>query len=245
MKKLSYVVFFAALCTNAYAQKVCTNPGIPQFSILIDLSEPFDTPTAIAFSTLTRKIVDSLPSGGKLNVYTIKTNAEEVGKKPDYEICIPDFSSMKGNKFREKAKIKFEDEAMPNLEKLGNTISSAQKSPIIENIFKISHANFLKSTTRENHTLLLISDLIQYSDLSNFYKEVPSYSTFSSDQRGGSWLPKVNPTKMHIVVLSNASSSKLDLKKVRAFWLDYSRSNFKQCSFSGINEASVSFKNDC
>lgn len=245
MKKIILLLIFSAVFNHVHAQKTCTKPFTPQISILIDLSEPLDKPTAIAFSTFSKKIVDSVPSGGRLNVYTIKLNAEEVDEKPDYEICIPDFKNMKGDKYRERAKQKFEQEVLPNLERLGNTVVSAKKSPIIENIFKISHATMLKVGPSEQHSLIVISDFVQYSDLADFYKDIPNYEAFAANQRSSAWLPKVGGTKMHMILLNNASSSKINLKKVRGFWLDYAKSNFKQCGFSGINEASVSFKNDC
>lgn len=245
MKEIILALVLFASLTQVHAQKTCTKTSTPQISILIDLSEPLDPPTAIAFSTFSQKIVDSVPSGGKLNVYTIKLNAEDVEKKPDYEICVPDFKGMKGDKFRERAKQKFEQQVLPNLEKLGNTVVSAKKSPIIENIFKISHATILKAGPSEQHSLIVISDFVQYSELADFYKDVPAYEQFTINQRSGAWLPKVGGAKMHMVLLSNASSAKVDLKKVRVFWLEYAKSNFKQCGFSGINEASVSFKNDC
>ena len=246
MKKLAlFIISFALTTIHAYAQMSCKNTSGAQVSILIDLSEPLDQPTSIAYSTLSTKIIRSLPSGGVLNLYTIKPNAEDVAKKADYEICIPDFTSMKGEKYRERARIKFENEVFPIMEKLGSTVLAAKKSPILENIFKISHSTFLKANPNDANSLIVISDLVQYSELVDFYKEIPTYQAFAGNQRMNSWLPKTITVKMNLILLNSSSSVKTDMKRIRAFWLDYSKANFKQCGFSGINEASVSFKNEC
>jgi hypothetical protein len=164
------------------------------------LSEPLDQPTSIAYATLSRKIINSLPSGGVLNIYAIKANAEEVEKKSDYEVCVPDFAAMKGEKYRERAKKKFENEIYPVMEKIGSTIVSAKKSPILENIFKISHSTFLKGPNSDNNTMIVISDLVQFSELANFYKEIPSYQAFNSNKQASSWLPKIRDVKLHLIL---------------------------------------------
>jgi hypothetical protein len=243
-KLITCLIILVGLSTQTYGQTICKNSSA-HISILIDLSEPLDQPTAIAYTTLSGKIINSLPSGGVLNLYVMKSNAEEVERKSDYEFCIPDFNGMKGEKYRERAKKKFENEVFPIMEKIGVTITSAKKSPILENIFKISHRTFLKAPPNDNNTMIVISDFVQFSELANFYKDIPSYQAFSDNRQLNSWLPKIKNVKMHLIMLNNASSSNMDSKKIRSFWLDYARNNFKQCGFSGINEASVSFKNEC
>lgn len=230
---------------SVHAQKECEGTAAPNFSILIDLSEPLDQPSKIAFNTFSRRLIEVLPSGGKLNIYTIKLNSEEVGKKPDFEICIPDFDKMKGEIYKNRAKKKFEDQVLPKIEELGQVFTPAKRSPILENIFKISHSTFLKNGLSLNQSLIVISDMVQFSELADFYKEIPSYSLFSTNPKNSSWLPRANTVKLNLIILNTASSNKLDLKKIRAFWLDYAKNNFKSCGFSGINEVSVSFKNDC
>lgn len=245
MKKIVISTIAMALSLSVHAQKECSGNTISNVSILLDLSEPLDQPSTIAYNTFSRRIIEILPSGGKLNVYTIKLNAEDVNKKPDFEVCIPDFDKMKGEIYRNRAKKKFEDQVLPKLEKLGSVITSAKKSPILENIFKISHSTFLQSGLAPNQRLIVISDMIQFSELADFYKDIPSYSLFASTPKASSWLPRVNPVKLNLIILNSSSSNKLDLKKIRGFWLDYSKNNFKPCGFSGINDVSVSFKNDC
>lgn len=245
MKKIiHFLLILVGLSTQAYGQTICKNSSA-YVSILIDLSEPLDQPTSIAYTTLSGKIINSLPSGGVLNIYVMKSNAEEVDRKSDFEFCVPDFNGMKGEKYRERAKKKFENEVFPVMEKLGVTVTAAKKSPILENIFKISHRTFLKAPPSENNTMIVISDFVQFSELANFYKEIPSYQTFIDNRQLSSWLPKIRNVKMHLIMINNTSSSRLDSKKIRSFWLDYARNNFKQCGFSGINEASVSFQNEC
>jgi hypothetical protein len=233
------------LCLQANAQKQCATSNSPNFSVLLDLSEPLDPPSLIAFNTFAKRMLEVMPSGGKFNVYTIKLNAEDVEKKPDFEICIPDFDSMKGITYKNRAKQKFQEQVLPKLEELGQVVTPAKKSPILENIFKISHATFLKNGLTQNQTLVVVSDLVQFSDLTDFYKDIPSYKSFSGSNRVSSWLPKVNTVKLNLILLNTSSSNKVDLKKIRNFWMDYSKNNFKECVFSGINEVAVSFKNDC
>jgi hypothetical protein len=248
MKKIKFgLLLFLSTLVNlsaAATEKSCNTPKTPQFAVLLDLSEPFDIPSKIAFETLTQKILNSLPSGSKLSIFTIKTNSVDA-ESPDFSICVPDFESMKGEKYKERALLKFFNNAAPEINKISNTISYAQKSPIIENIFKISHSTFLKSTTKSNQTLIVISDLIQYSDLTNFYTTQPSYTNFISNKNSASWLPKLNNVNIQLILINSESSKKVDLKKIRSFWLDYSKNNFIPCGFSGLNEAAVSFKNDC
>jgi hypothetical protein len=245
MKKLLLLMLVLVFAKSSYGQTNCKNASIGQISVLMDLSEPLDQPTLIAYTTLSIKIVRALPSGGVLNLYSIKPNAEDVAKKPDYEFCIPDFNSMKGDKYRERARLKFENEVLPAMEKLGSSISQAKKSPILENIFKISHSTFLKNLSNESNSLIVISDFVQFSEIVDFYKDVPTYQSLSTNQKINTWFPKVGNVKMHLILLNNSSSVRVDPKKIRSFWLDYARQNFKQCGFSGINEASVGFKNDC
>jgi hypothetical protein len=152
---------------------------------------------------------------------------------------------MKGDKYRERARSRFENEVSPILEKLSITLTPATKSPILENIFKISHATFLRGAKNDNNAMIVISDLVQYSEVANFYKEIPNFKDFIKNPQSNSWMPQAKDVRLNLILLSNSNSSKLDSKKIRSFWLDYSRHNFKQCGFSGINEAAVSFKNEC
>jgi hypothetical protein len=238
------IISIIALTTfNAHAQKRCQNG--PNLVVLLDLSSPLDKPSEIAYATLSRKIIDTAPSGGRLSFYTIKLKSEEVEKKPDFEICVPEFEKMKGEKFKSRAKDKFIQQVEPELIKIGKVYLPANKSPILENIFKISHVVFLRSAASEGQTLLVLSDFIQYSEIANFYKEIPSYLTFSTNKNTSAWMPKVNSVKLRLVALNSDDSKKVDLHKIREFWLEYSKANFKQCGYSGINQAAVSFENDC
>jgi hypothetical protein len=234
---------FTLIIFNANAQIKCSENS--NLVILIDLSSPLDQPSEIAYATLSKKLIDSAPSGGRLSVYAIKLNSEEVGKKADFEICVPDYEKMKGEKYRNRAKDKFKQQVEPELIKLGKVYIPANKSPILENIFKISHAVFLRSATNDGQTLLILSDFIQFSEIANFYKEVPSYSKISLNKDFSAWMPKVKSIKLKMVALNSDDSKKVDLHKIREFWLEYSKTNFKQCGYSGINQAAVSFENDC
>jgi hypothetical protein len=240
--------FVAALigcCTVAYAEKQCTGDNRSHFIVLLDLSEPLDQPSNIAYKTLAKKIVAALPSEAKLSVYTIKPNAEDVNKNPDFGACVPNFNSMKGERFKARSQAKFEDYVLPQLEKLGESISPAKRSPILENIFKITHANFLRTSSGQNHTLVVISDLVQYSEIADFYHDIPDYNRLSLTGRFASWIPKANEVKLHLVLLNSPSARTVDQKKLREFWLAYSKSNYKQCGFSGLNQIASEYKNEC
>ena len=242
-KILFITLVFISTSTHLHASnKKCDGANASQFSILLDLSEPLDKPSSIAFETLSQKMIDALPSGGKLNVYTIKTNAEEVDE-PDFTECIPDFDNIKGKILKKKAIKHFHTKLQPEFKKISKVVIPSKSSPILENLFKISHSDFLRSTKDNKHTMVVISDLVQNSNLADFYKDIPSYDSFKKIST--SWLPNANSVEIYLILINSPSSSKTELLKIRNFWLDYSKNNFKFCGFSGLNEAAAQFNVTC
>ena len=91
--------------------------------------------------------------------------------------------------------------------------------------------------------MVVISDLVQNSNLADFYKDIPSYDSFKKIST--SWLPNANSVEIYLILINSPSSSKTELLKIRNFWLDYSKNNFKFCGFSGLNEAAAQFSVTC
>jgi len=236
-----YLIFLLAL--PAHAQGQCA--GQSQVVLFLDLSEPLDQPSEIAYNTLVRRVVSTLPSNSKLSVYTMRLNAEDISKSPDYEKCVPDFESMKGAKFKARSIEKFEKEVIPKLESVAKSVNPARRSPILENIYKIAHKDFHRGSASIPHTLIVVSDLIQFSDLGDFYTEVPNFSQFMTSPKATTWMPFANGVSLHLILLNSPSSRSVDQRKIREFWLDYSKRNFKLCGFSGINQSVAEFKNGC
>ena len=163
-------------------------------------------------------------------------------------ICIPAFTKLTGDKLKERK----EKEFLKIVESTFNDLSNSKNrnlsnSPIIEGIYKLTLQVFNKNGTSAKGRLLIISDLEQNTNLISFYKNgIPVYKDWLSTSESKAWTVSMPSVKFTSIVIQRAQKNpKVNLEKLRDFWLDYAGNNFQKCGFIGLNQAAVELKYEC
>ena len=247
LKNLIYFLLISFTPFSYAAKSDCKNDVKSEnLVVIVDLSDDLDEPSSIAFKTLAGKIAKIAPPGGMLYVYDLNKisniNSSEV------TICIPAFTKLTGDKLKERK----EKEFLKIVESTFNDLSNSKNrnlsnSPIIEGIYKLTLQVFNKNGTSAKGKLLIISDLEQNTNLISFYKSgIPVYKEWQSTSESKAWTVSMPSVKFTSIVIQRAQKNpKVNLEKLRDFWLDYAGNNFQKCGFMGLNQAAVELKYEC
>lgn len=247
MKKIVFIILITILGQSTYAATPRCD-GIP-VAVLIDLSEPVasnsNNPIKISLHTLFMRIALSAPSRAPIAIFAIRSDAQEL-KEPDAIVCTPDFDLMKGEVFKARAQERYKQDILSSVDKVISLGALSGQSPILENIYRITHLSLLSKNKKEEAqgVLIVISDLIQNKETTtfNFYKSIPNYLQTSSLPKVSAWLPKAKSIDMHLITMPTPSSTNVNINSLRRYWLDYSSDNFRLKNYSTLNEAAISFK---
>ncbi len=232
MKLLKFVIFFCLATNLAYAKK--GRDTCEEFSpknvvaILVDISEPFDTPNRMSFEKVVERILFEIQPETRLDVYKISGSSNGVSN-PDISLCFPYSTSfMQGEKYWSKKREKeFYGPARSTLLKLGESVSPGQTSPILESIFTMSLKSFVAKGAANNlpGRVIVISDFMQHSPQVSFYQNIPTYSAWRSSVNGRSWVRKFGNVAVEAIVIPRYGSSSLP-RPGRDFFISYFDENF-------------------
>lgn len=249
VKEIIILIILLLHASITFAAKSDCRPELnaDNLVVIVDISDPFDEPSSYAFKSLSGRIAKIAPPGGMLFIYDLNKITGNIASA-ELSICVPSFSNLAGEKLKQRKEKEFLNSVSIVFEKLSKSNNeNLSKSPILEGIYKVGLQVFNKDGVSKNGRIILISDLEQNSNLISFYKNgVPDYKDWRATSDSSAWTISMPAVKFTSVLIQRAQKNqKLNMSKVRAFWLDYANNNFNKCGFLGLNQSAVELNNEC
>ena len=247
IRRLLISTFLISASLVAHSKSDCKpDPNSERLAVIVDLSNILDEPARIAFTSLAGKIAQISPPGGMLYVYDLN-KFNDVSNVAELSICVPSFTSLTGEKLRQRKEMEFSKSINEAFGKLSHASNSAPTSPILEGIYKVSFQVFNSDGFSRSGRIIIISDFEQNTNLLSFYKTgVPEYKEWKTKAESAAWsisMPKVKFTS--ILIQRTQKNPLVNQIKLRNFWLDYAGGSFQKCGFLGLGIAAVELKHEC
>lgn len=232
MKNIMLIFFVLLLIPiTSHAKKNTCDQFQPKYvtAVLVDVSEPLDSPAQMIFEKLVQKIITESPGASRLDIYKIGKDAKD-SFEPELSLCKPE---KFGNSFstgeifyKKKMQKEFIDPVSKELIELSKELSPGETSPILESFFSISLKSFVNKSGQETlGKVIVISDFMQNSESLNFYKQkIPTYKDFNASNNGRSWVRSFGKVSLEAIVIPRNGASKLPIKG-RDFFIDYFSDN--------------------
>lgn len=209
-------------------QKTLCDPAKPVdnvVAVLIDTTDQLSARTIRHVERYLDNAIYNFPVNTRIAVYEVSGKSEEV-LAPILSICKPsdgsNANSMVSNpllikkKFEEKFKL-------PLNEKLTSIMKNKESNstPLIESLQSTVVETFLEYPNAASKQIILVSDLLQHSDLYSFYSQKPEYSQFiSKAKKTGRGAVNLKGISLHLLVVPTTIpvGSRQDVIK---FWSEF------------------------
>jgi hypothetical protein len=200
--------------------------------VLIDVSSAFTADQRQALKIFADKLVKVLPRYTELKLYKI-SDSGLTEKEKLLSVCSPGDPSdpAQVNVWTQNQKIAYANWKNGFAGKIDKEISSIsvsaglQKSPIIESIRSVSLFEFGAdpSLSSKQKYLFVVSDLVQYSNMLDFFHSAPSFEQFKSSSQYSSSLSRLSGVRVELLLLEN--EPRIQTSNFRDFWLKYIADN--------------------
>ena len=191
-------------------------------AILIDATEGLPERAARQASIRIKQALSSAPENSLINLYSIKSGNES-HIEPIAHICKPssgeNVSNLTGNKnysikqYKERflKPLKFQIDDLIDAK-------SSSTSPLIESMQSAIIESFEANANTGEKRLIIVSDMIQNTNLYSFYREKPSYKNYNDiSAQSGKGILRLDGIKVEILVVAR-SFPKGTRKDVVDFW---------------------------
>lgn len=243
---LSFLLSYSTL-SNAAKSDCKLESSNNNLVVIVDISDPFDEPSSYAFKSLSGRISKIAPPGGMLYIYDLNKISGNLASA-ELSICVPSFTSLTGEILKQRKEKEFLQSVgliFDKLSKLNNY--NLTTSPILEGVYKVGFQVFNKDGLSRKGRIILISDLEQNSNLISFYKNgIPDYKDWRAVPDSSAWVISLPSVKFTSVLIQRSQKNqKVNMSKLRSFWLDYAGSNFQKCGFMGLNQTATELNDEC
>lgn len=232
--------------TNAFANN-CIQAASSVTAVIFDISDPLSTPANLAFDSVIKRLVDEVEEGGRLDVYFIKDGIEVTGNPTGF-FCKPERPLGGGGElsFNKRLKVQFVNPAISTLNRGKEAGTSSKTSPILESIFNVGLKSFSKTNTHKTHwgKIVVISDLLQNSNIASFYRLIPQYKDLSNQKEFTAWSRPIEKVGLELIMLSSHAQSSKQGKELIQFWSAYGSENFCNVRLIPISQAMKGWKVD-
>ena len=191
-------------------------------AILIDATEGLPDRSARQASIRIEQILSAAPENSLINLYAIKSGNES-HIEPIAHICKPsngeDVSNLTGNKNYSLKQYK-ERFVKPLRLQINNLIdaNSSSTSPLIESMQSAVIESFEANANTGKKRLIIVSDMIQNTNLYSFYREKPSYKNYTKiSTQSGKGMLRLDGITVEILVVAR-SFPKGTREDVVRFW---------------------------
>ena len=191
-------------------------------AILIDATDGLPERAARQATIKINQILSSAPENSLINLYSIKSGNES-HIEPIVHICKPstgkDVSSITGNKNYsiKQYKERFLDPLKLQIDNIIDAKSSST-SPLIESMQSAIIESFEANTNSGEKRLIIVSDMIQHTNLYSFYKEKPSYKNYNEISiQSGKGMLRLDGIAVEIFIVAR-SFPKGSRKDIVRFW---------------------------
>lgn len=198
------------------------HPPTDIIAILIDATDGLPDRAARQASIRIEQVLSAAPENTLINLYEIKSGNES-HIEPIAHICKPsngkDVSHLTGNKHYSIKQ--YEERFLKPLRlQIDNLIDadSSSTSPLIESMQSAVIESFKANANTGEKRLIIVSDMIQNTNLYSFYREKPSYENYSDiSTQSGKGMLRLDGITVEILVVAR-SFPKGTRKDVVRFW---------------------------
>lgn len=204
----------------------CPKRGLPTSvtAVLLDVSDPMSAIQTADFNQLMEDIKTSIPKFGRLELYSLAADVDKP-LTPEYAGCNPgsgqDTNQITGNqKLADRHWTKLFSEKVDGV--LSRIVSApgADRSPILESIQSISITAFGGEEMRKiPRTIIIVSDLIQYTRQVSFYQGAPDFEKFSKTPYFGKIRTDLHGTSVVFALIRRDTRRQVQNIKLRDFWM--------------------------
>lgn len=196
-------------------------------AILVDKSDTFTPAQQDELKRLFDKIEAGLIENDLLSIY-ILNEPDSMKKKPSFAMCVP---KRNGNSFYENDKrirAAFDHRFGEKLHEIVDGVvesQSADSSPILEMVQRISRASYFQPGEGGNRRLYIISDMMQHTNGYSFYNNPISLKDLSSSDYGKTLLTDTNlsMSEVTLVVIPRSEIPYERSQDLKRFWIDLLR----------------------
>lgn len=209
---------------NIDPETLCQIGHLPTdiIAILIDATEGLPDRAARQASIKIEQILSASPENSLINLYAIKSGNES-HIEPIAHICKPsngeDVSNLTGNK--NYSARQYEERFLRPLRLQINSLinaNSSNTSPLIESMQSAVIESFDANANTGKKRLIIVSDMIQHTNLYSFYKKKPSYKNYNEiSTQTGKGLLRLDGITVEALVVAR-SFSKGTREDVVRFW---------------------------
>ena len=199
-----------------------SRPTTDIIAILIDATEGLPERAARQASIRIEQVLSAAPENSLINLYAIKSGNES-HIEPIANICKPsngeDVSNLTGNKHY--TIMQYEERFLKPLRlQIDNLIdaNSSSTSPLIESMQSAVIESFEANANTGEKRLIIVSDMIQNTNLYSFYREKPSYENYNEiSTQSGKGMLRLDGITVELLIVAR-SFPKGTRKDVVRFW---------------------------
>lgn len=207
--------------------------------VLIDTTSPFIDNQSEALKNLAKKVTSSAPIYTRINIYQLTSSVLNIEDKLA-TVCSPG-DPANVDKWVQNQKIaqaNFQDNFKSKIDDVISSVSKtkgASASPIMESIQAAALIEFGDMSWRGANKLILVSDLIQYSESSNlnFYNTLPNYEKLKQSGSLNRLYAPLKGVEVNAMILQN--NPNIQNNDFENFWKKYfkdSKAAVSTCIFA-------------
>jgi len=245
MGKVTHWINFVLLCAaftyplQSVANSCIKNPKSVS-AVIFDLSEPLSEVASLSVDSLILRIVDEVEEGGRLDVYVIRDGVKVTGS-PLGRFCKPERPLAGGEvAFKRLMYTQFSGPSLSLLRRGKDTQSASEVSPVIESIYNVGLKSFPLTGSNEKKfwgKIIVISDLIQNSELASFYKRIPRYDDLNPSVEFVSWSRRMPRIGLELLMIPSSRHSSLQGRALFNFWMSYGAEQFCEVNLKPVSRA--------
>ena len=195
-------------------------------AILIDTSDkldPVQRERTIAELTTTAR---NSEEGAQFELYRMEPLGDELAK-PVFTICNPGKAGSALVSDVRADERRFQEVFLGALEREIKTAAEGQAdtTPLLENIRSVSTRAFARLEPRTDRKLIIVSDMLQHSDLISHYRPYSSYQDFLETRAGVASVIDLERVEVEILYLLRLSERARQNRVHQIWWEDYVRAN--------------------
>jgi hypothetical protein len=225
----------AKLDPNTYCPKAGPTSEI---AVLIDRTDGLTEMQAIDLEKRIFAWASEVPTHGTFNVYEVGKDGHSFDAFPP--VCNPgdgsDQSIWDSNPkmWRERYEQKFVGPVRDMLKDM-RLDTEAARSPIMEGVQKIAVKDFGPGGPTGSKRLILVTDLLQYTDGLNLYKGAPPFESFWRSGYAASLRAELHGVHVTIFLLNREKATSKQNDALGSFWIRWLQEQGADVDFSHIS----------
>jgi len=202
----------------------CEKGNLPQvIMVLVDATETIDpVQSERAISALMREVENS-PKRARIDVFYTRPQGKTL-VQPLFSKCNPGLAKSGIYSDAAAATKRFSEDYVDALEDAFSEAigqKPANTSPILESIRAASTRSFSRVPNTTERRIILISDMLQHSDIESHYKQIGNFREFKASSGWPKAIVDLGNSEVRIMYITRSKARKLQGREHQAWWESY------------------------